>query len=188
MRRLVPATIVALVALTGCSSSEPTDTVPAQTGPTENPTGATGSEAIGEPANVTRVIDGDTIEVALDNEIVAVRLIGIDTPETVNPTEPVECYGPAASRFTTSALEGRPVRLEFDVERLDRYGRTLAYVWLDSELFNETLVARGFAQVTTYPPNVRYVDGSSPHRQTPEATSEGSGELPATRGHRGDVR
>jgi micrococcal nuclease len=55
-------------------------------------------------------------------------------------------------------LQGRPVRLEFDVERIDRYGRTLAYVWLGDDLFNETLVARGFAQVTTYPPNVKYVD------------------------------
>jgi endonuclease YncB( thermonuclease family) len=152
--------IVALIALAGCSSSEPMQTAPPQTGPAEAPTGTTaeGPEAIGEPANVTRVIDGDTIEVALDNEIVAVRLIGIDTPETVHPTEPVECYGPAASRFTTGALQGRPVRLEFDVELLDQYGRTLAYVWLGDGLFNETLVARGFALVTTYPPNVRYVD------------------------------
>ena len=83
VRRL--AAIVALVALTGCSSSEPMQTAPPQTGPTEDPTGATGPEAIGEPANVTRVIDGDTIEVALDGEIVDVRLIGIDTPETVDP-------------------------------------------------------------------------------------------------------
>jgi micrococcal nuclease len=160
VRRLVPAAIVALVALAGCSSSEPTEPVPAQTGPTKDLTGppAGGPEAIGEPANVTRVIDGDTIEVALDNEILAVRLIGIDTPETVHPTKPVECYGPAASRFTSGVLQGRPVRLEFDVERIDRYGRTLAYVWLGDDLFNETLVARGFAQVTTYPPNVKYVD------------------------------
>ena len=152
--------ILALLALAGCSSSEPTETATAQTGPAEDPTGATAEapETIGEPANVTRVIDGDTIEVALDNEIVAVRLIGIDTPETVHPTEPVECFGAAASMFTTGALLGRPVRLEFDVEPLDQYGRTLAYVWLGSELFNEVLVARGFAQVTTYPPNVRYVD------------------------------
>ena len=76
----------------------------------------------------------------------------------MHPTELVECYGPAASRFTTSALEGRPVRLEFDVERLDRYGRTLAYVWLGDELFNEVLVREGYALVTTYPPNVKYVD------------------------------
>jgi micrococcal nuclease len=55
-------------------------------------------------------------------------------------------------------LEGQEVGLEFDVERLDRFGRTLAYVWLDDQLFNEVLVARGFAHVSTYPPNVKYVD------------------------------
>jgi micrococcal nuclease len=76
----------------------------------------------------------------------------------VHPTEPVGCYGPAASSFTTDQLEGEDVRLEFDVELLDRYGRTLAYVWLGDELFNETLVARGFALVDTFPPNVKYVD------------------------------
>jgi micrococcal nuclease len=157
---IAAAVYTAALVLAGCSSSEPMQTALPQTGPAQDPTGATAEvpEAIGEPANVTRVIDGDTIEVALDNEIITVRLIGIDTPETVHPTEPVECYGPAASRFTTGALQGRPVRLEFDVERIDRYGRTLAYVWLGAELFNETLVARGFAQVTTYPPNVKYVD------------------------------
>jgi endonuclease YncB( thermonuclease family) len=141
---IAAAVYTAALVLAGCSSSEPMQTALPQTGPAQDPTGATAEvpEAIGEPANVTRVIDGDTIEVALDNEIITVRLIGIDTPETVHPTEPVECYGPAASRFTTGALQGRPVRLEFDVERIDRYGRTLAYVWLGAELFNETLVAR----------------------------------------------
>ena len=107
---------------------------------------------------MTRVIDGDTIEVDLDGEIVDVRLIGIDTPETVDPSEPVGCYGPAASDFTTKMLEGQEVGIEFDVERLDRYGRTLAYVWLGDQLFNEVLVSEGFAQVSTYPPNVKYVN------------------------------
>jgi micrococcal nuclease len=113
---------------------------------------------MGEPAIVTRVIDGDTIEVDLDGEILDVRLIGIDMPETVDPSEPVGCYGPAGSHFTTKMLEGQEVGIEFDVERLDRYGRTLAYLWLGDELFNEVLVSRGFAQVGTYPPNVKYVD------------------------------
>jgi micrococcal nuclease len=76
----------------------------------------------------------------------------------VAPGEPVECYGPAASRFTEQQLDRKRVLLEFDVERTDQYGRTLAYVWLGDELFNETLVARGFAQVSTFPPNVKYVD------------------------------
>ncbi|MFN2524786.1 MAG: thermonuclease family protein [Actinomycetota bacterium] len=107
---------------------------------------------------VSRVIDGDAIEVLLRGQTTDVRLIGIDTPETVHPSVGVECYGPAASRFTERRLEGRQVTLEFDVERKDRYGRTLAYVWTGGELFNRVLVASGFAQVSTYPPNVQYVD------------------------------
>jgi len=107
---------------------------------------------------VSRVIDGDTIEVRLHGTTTAVRLIGVDTPETVHPTVGIECYGPAASDFTTSRLEGQRVSLEFDVERTDRYGRTLAYVWNGGGLFNATLVRSGYAQVSTYPPNVKYVD------------------------------
>ena len=104
---------------------------------------------------VSRVVDGDTIEVQLDGTT-DIRLIGVDTPETVHPTEPVGCFGPAATNFTKHKLEGHRVRLEYDVERTDLYGRTLAYVFADGLLFNETLVARGYAQVTTYPPNVKY--------------------------------
>ncbi|HZJ49273.1 MAG TPA: thermonuclease family protein [Actinomycetota bacterium] len=108
---------------------------------------------------VTRVVDGDTIEVDYRGSTVDIRLIGIDTPETVHPSEPVECFGPAASRFTTTSLTGETVRLEFDVERRDHYGRMLAYVWDDGKLFNSALVQRGFATVSTYPPNVKYVEG-----------------------------
>lgn len=107
---------------------------------------------------VTRVVDGDTIEVDYRGSTVDIRLIGIDTPETVHPSEPVECFGPAASRFTTTSLTRETVRLEFDVERRDHYGRMLAYVWDDGKLFNGALVQRGFATVSTYPPNVRYVE------------------------------
>jgi micrococcal nuclease len=114
--------------------------------------------AHGDPALVTRVIDGDTIEVSYRGRDLDVRLIGVDTPETVAPGRPVECGGPAASAFTKARLDGRRVELEFDVERLDRYGRTLAYVWVDGRLFNRTLVARGYARVATYPPDVAHVD------------------------------
>lgn len=119
---------------------------------------------LGEPTGpgrrvvVTRVVDGDTAVVDLDGSEVRVRFIGIDTPESVAPDQPVECFGPQASSYTTDRLEGEMVRLEFDVERLDQYGRTLAYVWIGSELFNETLVAEGYALVTTYPPDVKHVD------------------------------
>ena len=111
----------------------------------------------GRVVRVLRVIDGDTIEVQLHGTT-GIRLIGIDTPETVHPTEPVGCFGLAASSFTKRMLEGQMVRLEYDVERSDHYGRTLAYVFVDGLLFNRTLVARGYAQVTTYPPNEKYVD------------------------------
>ena len=87
-----------------------------------------------------------------------VRLIGIDTPESVAPGEPVGCFALEASAYTTERLDGERVRLEFDVERIDPFGRTLAYAWLGDELFNETLVREGYAFVTTFPPNVRYVD------------------------------
>ena len=111
-----------------------------------------------ETVPVTRVVDGDTIEVQLVGREVDVRLIGIDTPESVAPDQPVECYGRRASAYTGSRLEGEIVHLEFDIERLDRFGRTLAYVWVGDELFNETLVSQGYAVITTFPPNVKYVD------------------------------
>jgi len=107
---------------------------------------------------VTRVVDGDTAHIEIEGDDVTVRFIGIDTPESVAPDQPVECFGREASAYTEDRLEGERVRLEYDVEREDRFGRTLAYVWVDDELFNETLVREGYALVTTFPPNVRYVD------------------------------
>lgn len=109
-------------------------------------------------AFVLRVIDGDTIEVLVGDQEIDVRLIGVDTPETVHPSEPVGCFGRRASSFTKRSLESKDVALEFDVEKTDRYGRALAYVWLEEKLFNEQLLRRGFALVSTFPPNVKYVD------------------------------
>ena len=106
---------------------------------------------------VSRVVDGDTIEVLRNAAVLDIRLIGIDTPETVHPSEPVECFGPEASSFTSRSLEGELVLLEFDVERKDQYGRTLAYIWIGGKLFNKTLVRRGFATVSTYPPNTAHL-------------------------------
>jgi len=109
-------------------------------------------------ATVTRVVDGDTAHVLFRGTDVTIRFIGVDTPETVAPGQPIECYGPESSRFTTRQLTGQVVRLEFDVDRIDPYGRTLAYLWMaDGSMFNQTLVQRGFATVATYPPDTRYV-------------------------------
>ena len=94
-------------------------------------------------ATVTRVVDGDTIHVALDGGDVTIRLIGVDTPETVAPGQPIECYGPQSSRVHDGELSGRRIALEFDRHLIDPFERTLAYVWLGDELFNEMLVRRG---------------------------------------------
>lgn len=104
-------------------------------------------------ALVTRVVDGDTVEARLGAEVEDVRLIGVDTPETVKPDAPVECFGPQASRFTHRLLEGRPVRLVFGVERRDVYGRLLAYVYIGHRFVNAELVRRGLARTLEIPPN-----------------------------------
>ena len=118
---------------------------------------------------VTRVIDGDTIE--LENKE-RVRLIGIDTPEsrvnrklkrdsrrTGRDYKTIIAMGKRATVFTKKLAEGKIVRLEFDAEKKDRYERTLAYVYLpDGRMLNAELVREGYAQVYTFPPNVKYVD------------------------------
>ena len=153
MTRIAPPLMAALL-LAACTQDRPL----ADVSPRASRSGSPTATAHGNAALVTRVIDGDTIEVRYRGQDLDVRLIGIDTPETVAPGQPVECGGPAASRFTEQRLDGERVGLEFDVERLDQYGRTLAYVWLGDRLFNRLLVAKGYAQVTTYPPDVKYVD------------------------------
>ncbi|MDH5223185.1 MAG: thermonuclease family protein [Actinomycetota bacterium] len=117
--------------------------------------------------------DGDTIRVDLRGEETSVRLIGIDTPEKDGPYTDEECWGERASRFTADALAGRRVELEFDVERTDRFDRTLAYVWLDDALFNEHILRQGYAVLATFPPNVRYVDRFTAAEQ--QARDEGAG-------------
>ncbi len=105
-------------------------------------------------ATVTRVIDGDTIDVRTEaGESVRVRLLGVNTPETVDPRKPVECFGKEASAFTKSALEGTTVTLETDPtqDTYDKYGRLLAYVFLANGTdFNQELVANGYAHEYTY--------------------------------------
>ncbi|HEY8808871.1 MAG TPA: thermonuclease family protein [Solirubrobacterales bacterium] len=105
---------------------------------------------------VSRVVDGDTIEVLLGGRSEDVRLIGVDTPETVKPDTPVQCFGERASHFTKRRLTGRWVRLVFGVERRDVYGRLLAYVYLHGRFFNPILVRRGLARSLTIPPNDRF--------------------------------
>jgi micrococcal nuclease len=106
---------------------------------------------------VERVVDGDTIVLAGGERV---RYIGVDTPESVKPGTPVQCFAKAASRFNARLVEGKRVRLRYDAERQDRYGRTLAYVYREADgLFvNAELVRRGYATTLTIPPNVAHAD------------------------------
>jgi micrococcal nuclease len=107
---------------------------------------------------VSRIVDGDTIECA---EVGRVRLIGMDTPELSQ-----EPYGSQATRVLTDLIAASSeIRLELDVERRDRYGRLLAYVWGDGRMLNWLLVRAGYAVPLTYPPNVQYVDSFAAAQQ-----------------------
>lgn len=106
---------------------------------------------------VVRVVDGDTIIIDIDGEETRLRLIGIDCPESVHPDKSKNThFGKLASDFTRSKLEGKYVSLEYDKEKLDRYDRHLAYVYLDGVMFNETLLEEGLAKAKAYPPNTKY--------------------------------
>ena len=137
MKRVAVALLVGIAA---CGSAEPTArdaAIPAE---------ATG------PYAVDRVVDGDTVRVDMP-ESVPVRLIGINTPETVDPRRPVECFGQEASDRAHELLDGEDIYLEQDPTQgeTDRFGRALAYVWLpDGRLFNEEMIAEGYAYEYTY--------------------------------------
>src|SRR3954452_5325489 len=107
---------------------------------------------------VTRVVDGDTVHVRVSGRDETVRYIGIDTPESVKPGTPVQCYAEAASGRNRRLVAGRDVTLRTDAESRDRYGRLLAYVYRrgDGLFVNAELIREGFATTLTIPPNVAH--------------------------------
>ena len=121
-----------------------------------------------ERGKVTKHVDGDTVHITLDSGlIVKLRMIGVDTPETVHPSKPVEFFGKEASDYTKEQLFGKTVYLEKDVSDTDRYGRSLRYIWLEipteinketikTKMFNGMLVANGYASSATFQPDVKY--------------------------------
>lgn len=156
--------VASLLVLAACSSTPVVLEVQAPATIGEEPPGY-------EVAVVVRVVDGDTIRVVVE-EIVPgpgagdtrvgaeypVRLTGIDTPESVKPDSPVECFGREASQALKALLDGETVRLVKDVEDTDRYDRLLRYVYFGDEMANARMVANGYAHAFTYPPNVRHSD------------------------------
>ena len=156
---------VAVSLLTACGSSE------ANSPPLSTPVGA-----LAQNAMLVRVIDGDTIIVSIDDHDEKVRLIGIDTPETVKPNTPVECFGPEASTLTKSLLPpGTALYLERDAEARDDYGRLLAYVYRASDgLFvNMAIVERGDARLLTFPTNTVHAPEFVAAAQTAERANLG---------------
>jgi micrococcal nuclease len=149
----VPRALLALVLLGallgGCGRSRwELATSPAERASWPGPPAATVA------ARVERVVDGDTFEATVAGRREHVRLIGLDTPETVAPGRPVEPYGPQASAFAKHWLTGRTVRVAGDAEPRDHYGRLLAYAWLgDGTFWNALLLAEGYAEPLVIRPN-----------------------------------
>ena len=163
---------------------------PAATAPTARPARATAvpagpaTVAEGYPqrpgglqrGQVTKVVDGDTLDVQLGGEEVRLRLIGMNTPESVDPRRPVECYGLEASARAKELLAGQAVYLEPDPsqDERDRYGRLLRYVWLeDGRLFNLEMIAQGYAYEYTYESKYKYQAEFRAAQERAQATRAG---------------
>ena len=117
------------------------------------------TSSAGPNATVVRIVDGDTIVARIDGTDERIRMIGIDTPESVKQDSPVECFGPEASQHLKELIPpGTAVRLELDVEPRDKFDRLLAYVFRgDDNLFvNRAMVADGYAESFVYKPNVAF--------------------------------
>lgn len=148
--------IAASGSLVGCGGSGSTDRPAEPRGSRTDNTGGGQRPSDGGtgPLRVVRVVDGDTIVVSLDGESTKVRYIGVDTPESVKPGVPVQCFAKRATALNRSLVEGRTVTLRFDRERYDRYGRVLAYVRNDRGVdVNASLIEAGAARTMAISPN-----------------------------------
>lgn len=127
-------------------------------------------------AQVVQVVDGDTIKVRLQGRTYTVRLIGIDTPETLDPRKAVQCYGPEASSFAKRLLNNKTVYLETDKSQgeLDKYSRMLRYVWLpDGQMYNYVSILEGYAREYTYNSAYRYSSDFSSAQSDARANGRG---------------
>jgi len=209
---LIPLVLLLAISLTaiGCPEPEaPIQPAPeiAEPIPAPEPVKPPDQEVVQEPAQepvadpqeitlllitaaVTRVVDGDTIDVSTDGQSERVRLIGVDAPETVRPGAPAESFGLEASAFAKSKLGNRQVWLEMDVQERCRFGRLLAYVWLEQPasgnkaeartlMFNAILLLEGYAQLATFPPNIKYVDMFTEFQREAREGNRGLWEAPS---------
>jgi endonuclease YncB( thermonuclease family) len=171
--RATLAAAVAVLPLPGCT--------PTAIGPAANTTDADGTQvsrptSAEGPFPVNSVTDGDTIRVTINGKSTPVRLIGIDTPEATDPRKPVQCFGHEASQRAHELMDDTQVWLEYDPSqsRHDRYGRTLAYVWLnETTLVNEKMLNEGFAHEYTYQAPYIYRDAFRDAEQAARAATRG---------------
>ncbi len=183
--KLWPGWLVVLAAACGGGgdASSPTTTPNSGSPNSGTPNSGTPTPGIGhgrpalEPnGTISRVVDGDTVDIVFDGIEERVRLIGIDTPETKRPNSPIECFGPEASAFTLELLpDGTPVRVVRDAEARDDYGRLLGYVYRagDGLFVNLELVVQGYARPLTIPPNVTFANEFVEGARAAEANDSG---------------
>lgn len=110
-------------------------------------------------AEVTKVVDGDTLQVMINGKKETIRLLLVDTPETVHPSKPVQPFGPEASNNLKERLNGEEIQVELGIGERDKYGRLLAYVYHQNQMINKWLLEKGLARVAyVFEPNTKYID------------------------------
>lgn len=170
-KRMIMAAGLSLLMLlaTACSASEGESSPVATAGSKATASATAGSASTTKenskriPAKVVRVVDGDTMKVSFADggqvKEETIRLLLVDTPESVDPEKPVQPFALDASNYAKTMLTGKDVQLELDVSERDKYGRLLCYLYIGDRMFNELLLENGYARVAyIYPPNVKYVD------------------------------
>ncbi|MFC0189252.1 thermonuclease family protein [Fictibacillus aquaticus] len=150
LSKLAAAIIICLLAACGTFLDEQPNT-------TEQKTEIGSGKRI--PVKLVKVIDGDTVKIKINNHEETVRFLLVDTPESVHPTRPVQPFGIEASQFTKKLMSNGKTEIELDVSERDKYGRLLAYVYVNGSSVQEALLREGLARVAyVYAPNTKYAD------------------------------
>jgi micrococcal nuclease len=177
MKRCLASLLLVAAAASACVAST-TPTPPVRDGPTATRSAATADTSGMQSARVVRVVDGDTIIVHIDGRDERLRYIGVNTPETVKANTPIECYGEAAHQRNEQLVGGQTVYLAKDISERDQYDRLLRYVYVptaDGQLLfvNLALVQDGYAQVSTFPPDVAHAQEFRDAQRTAKAAKRG---------------
>ena len=173
MKKILPLILITVLVFCGCSeeilqapeedSFSQSDNISVETDTSTDSSEKVNSESVNKSNfpqyNIIRVVDGDTIVIDYNGTDEKVRLIGVDTPESVHPDKSKNTeFGDIVSSYSKEKLDGQKVGIEFDVQERDQYGRLLAYVYVGDKMYNKSLLKKGYASVATFPPNVKYVD------------------------------